>query len=586
MNAFPFGFRRATKLTYVLVSLITATMASGQDGDKDEILKRFRQEVVEIQPGQAPYPASLLYGQLGDDKGTRSSAPEPFLIGQYEIPQNLWQVVMGRNPSRWKGDRNSVEMLSFDEAVEFCKKLTDELRRLELISKVQVVRMPTELEWEYATRAGTETDFSFGKTPERLDEYGWHTGNAAGNDPPVGAKKPNPWKLYDVHGYLSEYCLPTEAAQTVAAWNAGDWSESFAEGDVVVRGGSWKDKAESLRSGYRRTLPRTTRDDAIGLRCVIAGPLQPHPVADFKPTAQEDIVPANATIEWLWNEGEFTEGPAVDTKGHIYFSDIGNRILSLNPSNNSVKVVQPESGRANGMMFRQDGLLVRCEGANTGGGRRISVGKPEEPARTLSQSFEGKRFNSPNDLVVDSKGRVYFTDPRYVGEEPLELDREMVLLVQRDGTTSIATADVSKPNGIVLSPNGQHAYVADHHPTGPKQLLRFDVKDSGELANKQVLFDFGTSRGIDGMTIDRLGNIYATAGAGMESGIYVFAPSGKPLAFIPTPGAPTNCVFGIGDTARTLYVTGEGPAPDSDEGARKYGIGSIQVKQTGFHIID
>jgi sugar lactone lactonase YvrE len=297
-------------------------------------------------------------------------------------------------------------------------------------------------------------------------------------------------------------------------------------------------------------------------------------------------VPANATIEWLWNEGEFTEGPAVDSKGHIYFSDIGNRILSLNPSNNSVKVVQPESGRANGMMFRQDGLLVRCEGANTGGGRRISVGKPEEPARTLSQSFEGKRFNSPNDLVVDSKGRVYFTDPRYVGEEPLELDREMVLLVQRDGTTSIATADVSKPNGIVLSPNGQHAYVADHHPTGPKQLLRFDVKDSGELANKQVLFDFGTSRGIDGMTIDRLGNIYATAGAGMESGIYVFAPSGKPLAFIPTPGAPTNCVFGIGDTARTLYVTGEGPAPDSDEGARKYGIGSIQVKQTGFHIID
>ena len=586
MSAFPVKFRRAGWLTCVVVSLLATIFVMGQERDKDEILKRFRREVLEIQPGKAPYTASLPYGQLGDQAGTPTTAPEPFLIGQYEVPQNLWQVVMGGNPSRWTGERNSVEMLSFDEAVEFCKKLTQELRRRDLISEEQIVRMPTELEWEYATRAGTDTDYSFGNNAELLDDYGWHTGNAAGNDPPVGAKKPNAWRLYDVHGYLSEFCLPTEAAQTEAAWNTGKWYESFAEGDVVIRGGSWKDQPQALRSGFRRTLPRTTKDDAIGLRCVIAGRLKPHPVAGFEPTAQSEILKPDAKIQWLWNEGEFTEGPAVDTRGDIYFSDIGNRILVLKPQDNSVQVVQPQSGRSNGMMFRQDGLLVRCEGANTGGGRRISVGTPEETAKTLSMSYDGKRFNSPNDLVVDSQGRVYFTDPRYVGEEPRELDREMVFLVQPDGKTSIATAEVSKPNGIVLSPNGQRAYIADHHPTGPKQLLRFDVEDSGALANKQVLFDFGTSRGIDGMTVDQLGNVYATAGAGMESGVYVFDPEGKPLAFIPTPGAPTNCVFGKGETAQTLYVTGEGPANDSDETPRMYGIGSIQVKHPGYQLID
>jgi len=228
MSAFPVKFRRAGWLTCVVVSLLAAIFVMGQERDKDEILKRFRREVLEIQPGRAPYTASLPYGQLGDQAGTPTTAPEPFLIGQYEVPQNLWQVVMGGNPSRWMGERNSVEMLSFDEAVEFCKKLTQELRRRDLISEEQIVRMPTELEWEYATRAGTDTDYSFGNNAELLDDYGWHTGNAAGNDPPVGAKQPNAWRLYDVHDYLSEYCLPTEAAQTEAAWNTGKWYESFA----------------------------------------------------------------------------------------------------------------------------------------------------------------------------------------------------------------------------------------------------------------------------------------------------------------------------------------------------------------------
>ena len=101
-----------------------------------------------------------------------------------------------------------------------------------------------------------------------------------------------------------------------------------------------------------------------------------------------------------------------------------------------------------------------------------------------------------------------------------------------------------------------------------------------------MLFDFGASRGIDGMTVDQQGNVYATAGSGLESGIYVFGPEGEHLAFIPTPGAPTNCVFGNGKQAATLYITGEGPAPEQGDETRAYGIGKIHLKHLGYHVTD
>ena len=572
-------------LPLVLIGLIHES-SPGQETDNEQIVRRFRKEMIEISPGTAAFKSSFSYGQLGDEAGTVTRAPEPFLIGQYEVPQNLWQAIMNQNPSRWKGPRNSVEMVSVANAIQFCERLTTELRELNLITQQQIVRLPTELEWEYAARAGTDTEYSFGNDVERLDDYGWHTGNAAGNDPPVGAKKPTTWKLYDVHGYLSEYCLPTQATQTQPQWNRDTWGREFTEGNIAIRGGSWKDRASSLRSGYRTTVPLTTEDDAIGLRCVIAGPLKPHPVAGFQPTAQATMVDKKAKVEWIWNDGEFTEGPAVDSKSHIYFSDIGNRILVLEPETGTVKVAEANSGRSNGLMFRRDGMLVRCEGANTGGGRRISIGKPGTSPKTLAADFEGQRFNSPNDLVIDTQGRIYFSDPRYVGDQPRELDEELVFLIDANGQTTVATAEVTKPNGVILSPDGNRAYVADHAPSGPKQLLRFSVQESGALTQKEMIFDFGASRGIDGMTVDQQGNVYATAGSGLESGIYVFGPEGEHLAFIPTPGAPTNCVFGNGKQAATLYITGEGPAPEQGDETRAYGIGKIHLKHLGYHVTD
>lgn len=283
--------------------------------------------------------------------------------------------------------------------------------------------------------------------------------------------------------------------------------------------------------------------------------------ADFTPTAQDAIVAADAKPELLWAEGEFTEGPALAPDGSIVFSDIGNTLYRFDPKTKKVVVYREKSGRANGLMFNPQGELVACEGANTGGGRRISITGKDGNVRTLSDNYDGKRFNSPNDLAIAPRGDVYFTDPRYVGDDPRDLDFEGVFRVESNGKTTIATKDVTKPNGILISADGKHAFIADHHPNKEegRVLLKLDVAKDGTLVNKRILHSFGPHRGIDGMTFDAAGNIYATAGSGERAGIYVFSPEGKHLALIPLPGDPTNCVFGGGDEKTTLYITAAAP---------------------------
>ena len=156
------------------------------------LLKTFRSEFVELTPGKDKFPADF---QMGSAAGPPAERPPhrvaiagPLAIARYEVPQNLWEAVMGSNPSRWKGPRNSVEMLSFDDAQDFCRRITERLRAAKLIDADQVVRLPSEAEWEYAARAGTTTRYSFGDDASQLDDYAWSTHNAAGNDPPVGAK--------------------------------------------------------------------------------------------------------------------------------------------------------------------------------------------------------------------------------------------------------------------------------------------------------------------------------------------------------------------------------------------------------------
>lgn len=272
-------------------------------------------------------------------------------------------------------------------------------------------------------------------------------------------------------------------------------------------------------------------------------------VADESP-----IVPDGARLEKLWGEGEFTEGPAQGPDGRIYFSDIGNRIMAFDPGTGRTTIFRNPSGRANGLDFDPQGRLVVAEGANTGGNRRITRTEKDGTVRVLADRWRGKRFNSPNDLTIDAQGRIYFTDPRYVGDEPRELPTESVYRIDPDGMVSQVITDVQKPNGIALSPNMKTLYLADNNPQGNRHLLAYALSADGTIGPKRILHDFGKGRGIDGMSMDVQGNIYATAGSGAEAGVYVFSPEGKRLAFIPTPEDPSNCVFG-GKDRKTLYVT-------------------------------
>lgn len=263
--------------TLTLVVLLFAFPSAGLGADKNvrELLETFRGEFVKITPGQGEFPAEFVMGQedgpTNERPAHRVRFDTDFAVARYEVPQNLWEAVLGGNPSRWTGERNSVERVSWDDCQKFCRRATELLRQEKLIADDEQVRLPSEAEWEFFTRAGSTTRYSFGDDVAQLDDFGWHTGNAAGNDPPVGAKRPNPWGLYDVHGYLSEWCADNwHDTYEGAPADGAAWTIDGDAKRAVLRSGSWKQKPEGLTSTARQPADKTLRDDAVGLRCVLA----------------------------------------------------------------------------------------------------------------------------------------------------------------------------------------------------------------------------------------------------------------------------------------------------------------------------
>ena len=304
----------------------------------------------------------------------------------------------------------------------------------------------------------------------------------------------------------------------------------------------------------------------------------------FKPTQQCEFVDSSAKLELLWSDAIFTEGPAVAPDGSIYFTDIRTaRIMRFEPKSKKISTYRNNSGKANGLMFDRQGRLLACEGSD-GGNMRVSITEKNGKVRTLVDKFEGKRLNSPNDLAITPEGRIYFTDPRYVGNEPRELDFEGVYLIEKNGKVKVATKEISRPNGILISKDGKTAYVADNHSIDcqNRHLASFPIKADGTFGKKTILFDYGEDRGIDGMAMDVDGNLYATAGRGETSGIYIFSPKGEQLAKIALPADPTNCQFGVGDEIDTLYITaGIKGVESGTRGA--FGFYRIKVKKKGYH---
>lgn len=301
-------------------------------------------------------------------------------------------------------------------------------------------------------------------------------------------------------------------------------------------------------------------------------------VSDRSATAESPLA-ADAKITLL-SQVAFTEGPAWHPSGNVYFTDIeNNRIMRRDPKG-MMHIYRTPSGRANGLIIDAEGRLLCCEGGGEGGNRRVTRIELDGTITVLADRFEGKRLNSPNDLTLDSQGRVYFTDPRYGDDQDVEQrdesDRiiEGVYRIDADGSVHrILTHEAHRPNGILISDDDRYLYLADNVNTGPqavggnRKLWRFELEDGNLKANsRKLLFDWGSDRGPDGMAIDQAGRLYVAAGFNFakppaetaeryKAGIYVFSSGGEMIDFIAVPAdMVTNCSFGGADL-KTLYIT-------------------------------
>src|SRR5262245_8107576 len=245
---------------------------------------------------------------------------------------------------------------------------------------------------------------------------------------------------------------------------------------------------------------------------------------------------------------QFTEGPASDGQGNLYFSDVaGNKLHKVDATGELTTVLDP-SNHTNGLMVNAAGNIVACEMD----GRLIEVNPKTKAVKALAEGFEGKRFNAPNDLVIDKEGGVYFTDPHFRAPMPLPQGVRAFYYRATDGKVTRLGVIETAPNGVILSPDEKTLYVI---PSGQAEMLAYPVEGPGKLGAQRTFCTLKQAAGKaggggDGLAIDNKGNVYIATALGLQ----VFSPAGKALGIIEFPEQPANCTFG-GKDNKTLFVT-------------------------------
>ncbi len=391
------------------------------------------------------------------------------------------------------------------------------------------------------------------------------------------------YKNGQVHGYQSEID-PSDRGWTAGIYEEGrrGWLNDLSSNDAArfaFKQGDWnRVRIEAIGDRLRTFLngvPAADLKDAMTPKGFIA--LQVHNVPDKfvglqvrwrnlriqenptagspeAPTAKApaSVLPEKLDVQKVSEGFTFTEGPALGPDGRIWFSDIPNeRIHIFDPVAGTTVLHREKTGRANGLMFTPAGALLACEGGARRVTRQESTGEPS----VLSAEFDGKAYNAPNDLDLDGRGGVYFTDPAY-GRKPGEmfLGAEGVYYATPDKDRSKPAKvvrlidDLVRPNGVLVSNDKKTLYVVDN---GSNSLWAYPIEAPGQLGagRKLCVFDPKEERGGDGLTSDQFGNLYIAA-----NGIYIVDPEGRQLGVIETPERPANCVFGARGS-RTLYIT-------------------------------
>jgi gluconolactonase len=241
----------------------------------------------------------------------------------------------------------------------------------------------------------------------------------------------------------------------------------------------------------------------------------------------------------------FTEGPAWSKDGFLYFSDIpSNRILQFVPGK-GLAVFRENSNGANGNALDVQGRLYTCEGH----ARRVTRTDRKGKVEVLAERYQGKRLNSPNDIVVRKDYNVYFTDPAFgSSEDKRDLDFYGVFRITPKGVLEVVAKPKGRPNGIALSPNGRILYVSN---SDERNIYAYDLDHNGDASNERVLVS-GIEGVPDGLRTDEKGNLYLAA-----KKVFVYSPDGKPAGEIGLAETPSNCTFGDADL-QSLYVTARG----------------------------